>query len=150
MKRRRELMADYIDRNNECIDIWDTTGNGSCPVNPDDPTPSTDENLERWRMLLKDWDSMSFKERLKFFVPIVHIILIPDTYPSDFDEEINNQIVEYAYKWCRSVRSIKPNIDDHRVPFFTVVYNPINVNAIPDSTLKAKVLSWVNTVQPLP
>ena len=145
-------MADYIDtKNNGCIDIWDTTTGcgGSVDDDPDRPgCPIRNENEERWYNLLKDWDSMTFKEKLKLFCPIVHIVLIPDVYPDDFDEYINDEIAIYSYDWCRSVRAIHPNIDDHRVPFFTIIFNPINIDAIPLPDLKAKVKSWYITVRP--
>ena len=91
---------------------------------------------------------MTFKEKLKLFCPIVHVVLIPDVYPDDFDEYINDEIAIYSYDWCRSVRAIHPNIDDHRVPFFTIIFNPINIDAIPLPDLKAKVKSWYITVKP--
>lgn len=140
-------MADYIDRNNECIDIWDTTGQGggSCPIDPTPDNP-TDENLARWDWLIKGWDSMSFKERYALFMPKVHIICIPDTKPADFDEEINNQIAEYSYKWCRRALDIQSITDDHRVPYISVVYDGICIDSIPDSEIKAKVRAWTKSV----
>lgn len=129
----------YIEKDtNGCF--FDPT---NCPCAPATPnTTDTETNNERWSWLINGWETMSFKDKLALFTPYVKVIRLYQTKVDDFDVEINNTIIETSFKLCRTLQYVKYDEDHHGSPCFALVFDPIDVNSIPNVTTRSSVRAW--------
>lgn len=117
-------------------------------INPSESTFSDpvvkeyNENLSRWEWLIKGWPEMSFKERMALFTPYVRIVRLINQKVDDFDEAINYEILDTQYIECRTFSELKYDEDNHGSPCFTLIFDPINANAIPDFDIRKEVEAW--------
>lgn len=121
-------------------------------VNPDcncnnKPSSSGDENYERWRWLIDNWDKMSFKERLALFYPYMHYVNTRDNYKKDFDERFQSEMIETGYKTCRMFDKLKFDPDGQGIPNMIMVFKPIIIEQIPDVETRNKVITWANNMK---
>lgn len=101
-----------------------------------------DENTERWQWLIKEWDNMTFKERMLLFMPYLHYVNPRDYYKHEFDERFGAEMVETAYRTCRTFNHFHFDPDGQGVPNIIMVFNPVDVSAIPDLITRTKVREW--------
>ena len=85
---------------------------------------------------------MTFKERLSIFFPKIHYIDLRNSFKVDFDNDVNVDIVDKGYEWCRNVSLIHFDPDRQGIPNLLIEYDPVNVQLIPDYDTKEKVLLW--------
>lgn len=114
-------------------------------INPSTGTPvvtNRDENLERWKWLINGWATMTFKERMSLFTPYVQILRLYNSTPVDFDDAINDHIIDTSYDTCRKFNSLKYDEDHHGSPCFTLIYDPIDPDCIPDAATRSAVKMW--------
>lgn len=114
-------------------------------VNPSDSTPvatNREENLERWKWLVDDWDNMTFKDRMALFAPYIKVFRMYNTTSAEFDAAINNRIIDSMYDTCRKFNSLKYDEDHHGSPCFVLIYDPIDPNDIPDVATRNAVKTW--------
>jgi hypothetical protein len=115
-------------------------------INPDSSSSSaykaTNENEERWAWLINGWDSMSFKERLGLFLPYLHYVNTRNVTKAEFDDTFQNEIIENSYKLCRMFKEFKFDPDGQGVPNLIMVFEPIDINAIPNGTIRNSIKSW--------
>ena len=136
-------MADYIEKECSCtgIPIWDTEDgnytNGSCSINP----PSTDTS-DRWVWLIDKWRCMNGYEKTKLFMPIIHIIRLDNISRENEDEYVADQIAEFAYNNCRLVNKILYQLNRNDIPVYTVIFDPIDIEMVPDEAIKAEIKSF--------
>lgn len=135
-------MADYIEKECSCEGIWDINKgdytSGTCTI-PD--TPSLD-NSSRWAWLLDKWKCMSDTEKIKLFMPIVHIIRLDNIERENEDEYVADEIAKFTEKSCRLVNKIKYQLNRNDIPIYTVIYDPINIDIIPDDIIKSELRSF--------
>ena len=121
-------------------------------VNPDcncnnKPSPSSkDENYERWRWLIDNWDKMSFKERLALFYPYMHYVNTRDNYKKEFDDRFQFELIEAGYKTCRMFDKLKFDPDGQGIPNMVMIFKPIIIEQIPDANIRNKVIAWANNI----
>lgn len=134
---------DYIEK--ECNIYNSNTGYGG-GICPDDPTIDTSgpygDVCERWKWLLTGWDKMTVMQKAELFFPIIHVINCKDVTPEDFDQYIADEIVKFGMEKCRRVQSIKYDYSRIGAPTYSVIYYPIDLNAVPDSVTRAKMKSF--------
>lgn len=119
-------------------------------INPDNCTSSSgntctctkNENEERWAWLINGWDSMTFKERLGLFLPYLHYVNTRNVPKAEFDNTFQEEIIENSYKLCRMFREFKFDPDGQGIPNLIMVFDPINLSSIPNSTIRRKIESW--------
>lgn len=114
-------------------------------VNPNDSISTNtdrDTNLSRWEWLIKDWDEMPFKERMALFTPYIRIIRLYNVTPDQFDDTINIIITDTQFDICRKFNSLKYDEDHHGSPCFTLIFDPIDPDDIPDQTTRSAVKMW--------
>lgn len=116
-------------------------------VNSDDQAtkpldPDSEENVQRWQWLISGWKDMSFKEKMALYKPYLHYINARNKFKPEFDEYINNEITEASYRLCRDFISFKFDPDGQGIPNIIVQFASIDPFQIPDSYVKAQVLSW--------
>ena len=139
-------MAGYIEQ--------ERGGEFFCPasqtnqVNPDCPCIPQDDssvNLSRWKWLIDGWDKMNFKERMALFTPYVKVVRLFSQKSNEFDDFINNDIVNFQFTTCRKFSHLKYDEDHHGTPCFILVFDPIDLNAIPDAATRSSMKMWGNT-----
>ena len=117
-----------------------------CNCNGKGSSSITNENYERWRWLIDNWDKMSFKERLALFYPYMHYVNTRDNYKKEFDDRFQSEMIEVGYKTCRMFDYLKFDPDGQGIPNLIMVFGPIIIEQIPDYDTKAKVISWANSM----
>lgn len=117
-----------------------------CNCNGKGSSSITNENYERWRWLIDNWDKMSFKERLALFYPYMHYVNTRDNYKKEFDDRFQSEMIEVGYKTCRMFDKLKFDPDGQGIPNLIMVFGPIIIEQIPDYDTKAKVISWANSM----
>lgn len=120
--------------------------NPDCNCNGKGSSSITNENYERWRWLIDNWDKMSFKERLALFYPYMHYVNTRDNYKKEFDDRFQSEMIEVGYKTCRMFDYLKFDPDGQGIPNLIMVFGPIIIEQIPDYDTKAKVISWANSM----
>ena len=138
-------MGEYIERE-RCGEYLNPTSSTTC-INGTDcccgcNNPSQSDDYGRWNWLIKNWDKMTFKERLSIFFPKIHYIDLRNSFKVDFDNDVNVDIVDKGYEWCRNVSLIHFDPDRQGIPNLLIEYDPVNVQLIPDYDTKEKVLLW--------
>jgi len=137
-------MSEYIERDLDAEYRNDVSG--TIIVNPTDggTTPATfnDENIERWKWLILGWESMDFKQRMALFMDKMHYVNPRNNYKTEFDDTFEKEMTEFAYKYCRTFKCLQFDPDGRGVPNIIMVYHPIDINAIPDDTVKSSVRAW--------
>ena len=121
--------------------------NPDCNCNNKPSSGSKDENYERWRWLIDNWDKMSFKERLALFYPYMHYVNTRDNYKKDFDERFQSEMIETGYKTCRMFDKLKFDPDGQGIPNMIMVFKPIIIEQIPDVETRNKVITWANNMK---
>lgn len=138
-------MGEYIERE-RYGEYLNPTSSTTCSNNTncccECNTPSQSDDYGRWNWLIKTWDNMTFKERLSIFFPKIHYIDLRRSFKVDFDNDVNTDIIDKGYKWCRNVSRIHFDPDRQGIPNFLIEYDPVNVHLIPDYDTKEKVLLW--------
>lgn len=142
----------YIEKDRDgCFfnDVSCTTEvNPSCCCNSDTSTDTAtleyNENLARWYWLISGWSTMSFREKLALFTQYIHVFRMKGVDPSNFDEELNNTISDTVYCKCRDFLGLKYDEDHHGSPCYTLIFDAIDIDLIPDSNIKSEVSSWYN------
>ena len=118
----------------------------TCEINPTSSSSSSytnsDENKDRWYWLISGWNDMSFKERMALFFPYLHYVNVRNNIKAEFDDQFSTEMIETAYKTCRTFKELKFDPDGQGTPNLIMVYNPIDPKLIPDSTIKSKVIAW--------
>lgn len=136
-------MGDYIER--ETSGEYFNPVSGTVEINPDPPTyfvTNSDENLMRWKWLTAKWNEMTFKERMAIFFPYVHHLNMRDITRPDFDEMLNAEIIDVAYKTCREFMQLQYDPDRQGIPNLMIIYKPINIDNIPNDDIKNRVQAW--------
>ena len=127
-------MANYIERED---DTSSDNGNNSTVVIKDS------NEFDRWDWLLCGWDDMSDTDRMLIFMPYLHYVNLRDFYKVQFDEKLNQDISENAYKLCRNFGGkFKFDPDQQGAPNMIIVYDPIDIESIPYDELKTKIKRW--------
>lgn len=118
-------------------------------INPDNCTYSSstntctkNENEERWAWLINGWDSMPFKDRLGLFLPFLHYVNTRNVPKVEFDHTFQMEIIENSYKLCRMFKEFKFDPDGQGIPNLIMVFEPIDLASIPNSTIRRKIESW--------
>lgn len=122
--------------------------NPDCDCNRDSSTTTTsdhDTNLARWKWLIEGWDKMTFVEKAALFTPYVRVVRLYNTKSVDFDTDINKEIIDTVFTKCRAFKELKYDEDHHGSPCFTLIFSPIDVNSIPDTTTRLSVQQWGTT-----
>lgn len=109
------------------------------------PTTDNEFNLKRWSWLINEWDEMTFAERAALFTPYIRVIRLYNTSAADFDSKINEEISDTVINKCRTFSEIKYDEDHHGSPCFTIIFNPIDVDSIPNTTVRISVRIWGQT-----
>lgn len=138
-------MSGYIERENDRE--YFCPASGTIAINPDSSTDTgvmtnNDENLGRWDWLISKWSKMSFKERMALFMPYFHYVNPRNNFKFEFDVVFQQEMVETSYKLCRSFKDFKFDPDGRGVPNIIMVFNPIDVSAIPDMEIRSDVRAW--------
>lgn len=113
----------------------DGSSNNSTPSN-------TDENYDRWRWLIDGWEKMTFKERMALFMPYFHYVNPRDYYKREFDKTFQNEMIEVAYKLCRTFMQLKFDPDGQGIPNLIMIFNPIDPDMIPNLEVRTLIKSW--------
>ena len=118
--------------------------NPNCDCGCNDSTSTTEDsddsiNLNRWKWLIDGWDKMTFSEKIALFTPYVRAIRLYSYKYTDFDKAINDEIVNTVFEECRTFSTLKYDEDHHGSPCFALIFNPINVDVIPDADTRYKV-----------
>lgn len=100
------------------------------------------ENILRWSWLIDKWEEMTFRERMSIFLPKTHYVTLKDCHHPDFDDKLNEEIVNNAYLFCRDFWMLQFDPDRQGSPNILIIYKPIDVYSIPNDDIKAKVISW--------
>lgn len=100
------------------------------------------ENLDRWKWLISGWDKMDFKERMTLFFPKMHYINLRNSISANFDMDLNNEIIDKGYEYCRDFYAIQFDPDRKGIPNLLIVYKPIKIKAIPSEELQSKIIDW--------
>lgn len=137
----------YIERDEQ--GEYFNTASSTIPINPDgcncdcnNGDSDSDENMERWAWLIDDWSKFSFKDKMMLFQPYLHYINTRDSYKKDFDNAMYEDIADASYRLCRSVADIKFDPDGQGTPNLIIVFAPIDVETIPDATIRNSVINW--------
>lgn len=146
-------MANYIEKDlkGEFFNPVSSTvkvnpNNCSCDCNGNNSSNSNDENYLRWKWLIDGWDKMSFKERMALFFPYLHYVNTRDNYKKEFDERFQSEMIETGYRLCRMFEKLKFDPDGQGIPNLIMIFGPINIEAIPDSATRSKIISWGNAM----
>lgn len=146
-------MANYIEKDlkGEFFNPVSSTvkvnpNNYSCDCNENNSSNSNDENYLRWKWLIDGWDKMDFKERMALFFPYLHYVNTRDNYKKEFDERFQSEMIETGYRLCRMFEKLKFDPDGQGIPNLIMIFGPINIEAIPDSTTRSKVAAWGNAM----
>lgn len=140
------ISMNYIEANQE--GEFFNPASGTVQINPPEGEPSDpiveeyNENLMRWEWLIKGWPDMSFRDRMALFIPYVRIVRLINQKVDDFDEYINDEIIDTQYMECRTFSELKYDEDNHGSPCFTLIFDPINISAIPDFDTRRAVETW--------
>ena len=137
-------MVEYIERE-RCGDYLDPISQTDCINNAKCCCGCSIDNstdYARWNWLIKKWDSMTFKERLSIFFPKVHYIDLRNSLKVDFDNDVNMDIADKGYEWCREISRIHFDPDRQGIPTLLIEYDPVNIQLIPDPDTKNKVQIW--------
>ena len=100
------------------------------------------ENFARWAWLIDNWSKMTFKEKIALFNPKLHYIDIRNKFKPEFDDKYEEEIAKFVYESCRTIADIKYEQDGRGVPAIILVGNPIDINSIPDTKIRAEVNQW--------
>ena len=101
-----------------------------------------DENIKRWDWLISGWNKMDFKERMAIFFPKMHYINLRNSIAANFDDDLNNEIIDKGYEYCRNFAAIQFDPDRKGIPNLLVIYKPVNIKAIPSEKLRAQIIDW--------
>lgn len=120
-------------------------------INPDSSSSNTytlavNENEERWSWLINGWANMTFKERLALFLPYLHYVNVRDFPKAEFDDAFQTEAVENAYKLCRMFKEFKFDPDGQGTPNLIMVFEPIDIDAIPNANIKSAVKCWATKI----
>lgn len=113
----------------------------NCPIG-DDGSTDYDINRSRWGWLIYGWDKMDFKKRMALFTPYVRIVRLLYKTSVEFDQVINDMIIDTQFEKCRMFNHLEYDEDNHGTPCFALIFDPINVNSIPDADIRSAVKSW--------
>lgn len=116
-------------------------------INPDSTDSSKNktpenENAERWAWLIDGWNFMTFKERLGLFLPYLHYVNTRNVTKAEFDDTFQEEVIENSYKLCRMFREFKFDPDAQGIPNLIMVFDPIDIDAIPNYTIRSAIQSW--------
>ena len=136
-------MAGYIEqeRGGEffCTASQTVQVNPDCPCNPQD---DSSVNMSRWKWLVDGWDKMSFKERMALFTPYVKVVRLFSQKSNEFDDFINNEIINFQFTSCRKFNHLKYDEDHHGTPCFILVFDPIDLDTIPIVATSISMKRW--------
>lgn len=142
-------MANYIEkpRNGEFFNpISSTTPIMNCNTdgssNSGSSMSNSDENYARWKWLIDGWDKMTFKERMALFMPYFHYVNPRDKYKKEFDLHFQEEMIETSYKTCRLFSLLKFDPDGQGIPNLIMIFDAIDPNNIPDTTIRSAVKAW--------
>ena len=117
-------------------------------VNPNYKLAPNDDrsiNDARWDWLVNGWSRMSFKERMELFTPYIKLVRLFSQKSSEFEETINNDIIETQFTMCRKFNHLKYDEDHHGTPCFVLVFDPIDLDFIPNMDTRSAVKMWGST-----
>lgn len=145
-------MSQYIEKDDQIKQFFNPTSstviitNGGigcdCGGNNSMPDSEEDENKKRWDWLISGWANMSFKEKMSLFMPYYHYINLRNYTKAQFDNMLNAEVLEKAYELCRNVKVIKYDPDGQGIPNIIIVFDAIDLDAIPDAAIKASIKQW--------
>lgn len=124
----------YIEKEDSYCDNYSGNNNGEYDL--------IKEIWSRWKWLTDGWKYMSYEQKCELFFPIVHHINVKDVLPEEFDDYIAKEITEFALKKCRMVRSIQYDYSRDGIPTYSVIYEPININSVPDGYIRASMSAF--------
>ena len=139
-------MAGYIEQ--------ERGGEFFCPasqtvqVNPECPCIPQDDrsiNEARWQWLVDGWNKMSFKEKMELFTPYIKVVRLFSQKSNEFDEAINKCIIETQFILCRKFNYLKYDEDHHGTPCFVLVFDPIDLDSVPDTATRGAMKMWGST-----
>ena len=114
-------------------------------------TQHENDNVEKYPeryKWLEYWDKMSDEDRAKLFCYETKFIYGYNTDENiSMDNIINNIILEYSFKHCRGFHKIVTGVyDSKNVKGDLLIFNPVNIHAIPDKYMKIKesIIQWAD------
>ena len=127
-------MAGYIEQ--------ERGGEFFCPASQ---TVQVNPDMSRWKWLIDGWDKMNFKDRMALFTTYVKVVRLFSQKSNEFEDFINNEIVNFQFTSCRKFSHLKYDEDHHGTPCFILVFDPIDLNAIPDAATRSAMKMWDTT-----